>query len=105
MDSLTFLETSVISAVTGIAIGTGLALAYVVNARTQKKVLSGSSQQKFLAYGLRVASVVAGYAIILFCARVLSVHTEKTLMDAALFILGIVGVLLATRQKLRRKDL
>ena len=105
MDFPAFSETSVISTVTGIAIGAGLVLAYVVNAQTQKKVLYGSSQQKFLAYALRVASVVVGYAIILFSARVLSLRTEQTLMDAALFILGIVGVLLAARHKLRRKGL
>lgn len=105
MDPLTSWETSVISAVTGIAIGTGLAMAYLVNVWTRRKACSGSSQQKLFAYGLRVASVVAAYAIILFSARTLHVHTEKTLMDAAFFFLGIIGIVFATRQNVRKKDL
>lgn len=105
MNALAIFETSVISTVTGIAIGAGLVMAYLVNVLTQKRARSGSSQQKLCAYTLRAASVVIAYAIILFAARTLYVHTEQTLTDVAFFFLGIVGVLFVSRQNLRKKDL
>jgi hypothetical protein len=91
-----------VSFLAGGMIGTGLVAAYFINARTKKQALQGTSQQKLIAYSQRICAVVGAYVVILLSAKAMNAYTDKTVLDALVFVGSLAGILFVARNKFRQ---
>lgn len=78
-----------------------LLLMYTVSTSTRTKALHGSQKEKYFAYGVRIATAVLCYVVVVVIGRIFKSSTDQTAPEALVLICSCVAVLIYGSRKLK----